>query len=150
MNALLALLQSRKITVSLVGSDLSIDAPEGGMTDDLLAEIRKHKTELVSTLQSLTKALSSPLAAYSSHAERMHQTDPIPIKSLSRDELVICIRELENELGEPKAVIDEYWGMIDLQVWLKKLEAGKPVQIRLTPQESVRSALPPAGAFIIG
>ncbi len=45
------------------------------------------------------------------------------LQSLSRDELVICIRELENELGEPKAVIDEYWGMIDLQVWLKKLEA---------------------------
>jgi hypothetical protein len=159
MNALLRKLQSRKITVKLVGSDLSIDAPEGAMTDDLLAEIRKHKAELVSTLQSPTPAKSPPKSASSFH-EDQKRNEPIPIKDLSRDELVICIRELESELGspreidglssvvsligvisrgEPPAVIDEYWGMMDLQVWLKKLEAhqraGKPVQIRLTPEE---------------
>jgi len=49
-------------------------------------------------------------------------TEPVPIKDLARDELIACIRELEAELDEPEGVIDEYWGMVDLQVWLRGLE----------------------------
>lgn len=64
---------------------------------------------------------------------------PVPIKDLSRDELVACIRELEIELGETPAVIDEYWGMVDLQVWLRGLEqlkhTGRRTPVKLTAEE---------------
>ena len=66
-------------------------------------------------------------------------TTPVPIKDLSRDELIICIRELESELGEPEGMIDEYWGMVDLQVWLRGLgqlkKTGRRVPVSMSAEE---------------
>ena len=66
-------------------------------------------------------------------------TTPVPIKDLSRDELIACIRELESELDEPEGMIDEYWGRVDLQVWLRGLEqlknTGRRVPIKMTAEE---------------
>lgn len=73
-------------------------------------------------------------------------TTPVPIKDLSRDERIACIRELESELDEPEAVIDEHWGMVSLQVWLRGLEQLKrtgrrhPVPMSAEERDSYRVA----------
>lgn len=78
--------------------------------------------------QKERQAVQTPKNATSTarrEAVERNRNDPLPIKDLSRDELIVCIRELESELGESLAVIDEYWGMVDLQVWLRGLEQLK-------------------------
>lgn len=82
---------------------------------------------------------TEPPQAETEAVSERRRTEPVPIKDLSRDELIACIRELESELGESSAVIDEYWGMVDLQVWLKGLEqlknTGRRVPVPMTPLE---------------
>lgn len=48
---LLAKLRSAGAAISVEGSRVIIDAPVGALTDNLRAELIKHKTELISKLQ---------------------------------------------------------------------------------------------------
>lgn len=61
------------------------------------------------------------------------------VKEENTDDLIACIREMEIELGEPEGAIDVYWGMVDLQVWLRGLEQlqdkGRRHPVPLTKQE---------------
>ena len=60
-----------------------------------------------------------------SEAKEGKPNEPIPIKDLSREELVICIGELEAEMNATPVVIDEYWELTDLRITHGALEAQK-------------------------
>ncbi|MCZ6680323.1 MAG: hypothetical protein O7E52_24090 [Candidatus Poribacteria bacterium] len=65
-------------------------------------------------------------------SEPKRQTEPIPIKDLSREDLVAAIGELEAEINATPNVIDHHWGDVELRVELRALEAQAEV-IRNTP-----------------
>ena len=51
VQAVLATCQQRRIVLHVAGEKLTVDAPEGTLTPDLLTELRQHKAGLIELLQ---------------------------------------------------------------------------------------------------
>jgi hypothetical protein len=52
VQAVLATCQQRGIVLAIAGEKLTVDAPEGTLTPDLLADLRQHKAGLVELLKN--------------------------------------------------------------------------------------------------
>ena len=70
--AILATCHEKGIVLGIAGEKLTVDAPEGALTPDLLAELRQHKAGLLDILQKG----GSGLAAQQSHGDPDHATAP--------------------------------------------------------------------------
>ncbi len=58
-----------------------------------------------------------------SPSKPQRRAEPIPHKDLSREELLVNIREIEWEINATPLAIDEFWGETDLRIELRALEA---------------------------
>lgn len=126
---------------------LPTETPKAGTPEPVPSSVAIDQSTV-----SERKPTESHLTSTDRRQDEERLTTPVPIKDLSRDELIACIRELEIELGEPEGVIDEHWGMVDLQVWLKGLEplrnTGRRHLVPMSAEERDSSRVAPEGITV--
>lgn len=113
---------------------LPTETPQAEMPGTVPSSVATDRPEV-----SERKPTEPPLASTDRRKDEERLTTPVPLKDLSQDELVTCIHELEKRTRLIPAVIDEHWGLVDLQVWLRGLEqlkrTGRQMPVKMTAEE---------------
>jgi len=97
---LIAKLKTDGVDLAAAGGRLLLDAPEGVLTDELLAEIRSHKQEILAALQT-QQSLAVALPGGVTEAKRSllaAEVVAMPLSEFARARLVVTVRS---------AVLDE-------------------------------------------
>ena len=76
--AVLATCQQRGIVLHVAGQKLTVDAPEGTLTPDLLTELRQHKAGLIELLQDGWPETETARSAHDRDDAALRDTDMAP------------------------------------------------------------------------